>query len=350
MKSYMSKAKQPLLLVVSGLVLLGSGCKEQSIQVYQVPKEQPKPSRQMAETPAAVTPHLHWGKLPANWEELPPSTMRAASLKIVGKDGMIADVGAIPLPVMSGKELEFVNMWRSNMNLPQTTTNAIAELREDVSIAGTPGALFEMVSDDLLIDEKYKQRVVVGMVTQNGSTWFFKLTGPDELVAEEKHNFVNWLETLEIDTASHGQAAPQISQVTAPASTASGDWNVPSTWTAQPPGQMLLASFALPGGDAKVTVSSLGGDGGGLLANINRWRRQLGLPPIDDSQLGEITSPIDTADGRGTLVDIQGGNQRLLAVIVPHNGQSWFYKSMGTAEIVDRERDAFLEFAQTAKR
>ncbi len=350
----MFTAKHTLTLAASGLVVLGAGCKDQSIQVYQIPKEQLKPIRQMAETPArppATAPHLRWGDLPTNWKAKAPSNMRAASIEITGKDGLIADVGAIPLPRMAGKELEFVNMWRGGMNLPQTTTNAIAELREDVTIAGTPGALFEMVSEDLLVEKKYKQRVVVGMLTEQDSTWFFKLTGPDELVAAEKQNFVNWLETVEIDTSSHGPETPQMSQTPAPASTTSpGDWKIPSTWTAQPPRQMLLASFALPGGDAKVEVSSLGGDGGGLLANINRWRGQLGLPQASESQLSEITSPLDTVDGKGTLVDIQGNNQKLLVVIVPHNGKSWFYKSMGATDVVDRERDAFLEFAQTAKR
>ncbi len=354
MKSDILTEKLPLLLIATGMFLVGTGCKDQSIQVYQIPKEQPKAARAMAgggaSMPAAPKPHLHWGNLPANWTEAAPSSMRAASLTIQGEDGKTADVGAIPLPSMAGRELDFVNMWRGNMKLPETTTNEIAKIREDVTIAGEAGQLFDMVSDELLVDEKYKQRVVVGMFTRDDTTWFLKLTGPDDLVTAEKPNFLTWLETIEVDSGTHGQPAPQMSQVPPPASTASGDWNVPANWTAQPPGQMLLASFGLPGGDAKVTVSSLGGDGGGLLMNVNRWRRQLGLPPIDDSKLGESTSPIDTNDGKGTLVDIQGTGQRMLAVIVPHNGQSWFYKSMGAADIVDREREAFLTFAKTAKR
>lgn len=348
MKSDTFIPKNSLALATTALLLLGTGCKDQSIQVYKIPKEQPKPVQQMADAPSPSTPHLHWDELPANWTEVAPSSMRAASLKIEGPEGTVADVGAIPLPMMAGKELDFVNLWRSDLKLPQTTTNAIAENREDAMIVGVAGYIFEMVSEELVLDDKYKKRVIVGMASLDDSTWFFKLTGPDALVASEKQHFVQWLEKLQIHEGAHGESSPKMTQ--APAPSAAADWEAPAGWTPQQPGQMLLASFALPGGDAKVTVSSLGGDGGGLLANVNRWRRQLGLAPIDTPQLDGITSSIDTPDGKGTLVDIEGSSQRMLAVIIPHNGKSWFYKSMGAADIVEQERDAFVKFAQTAKR
>jgi hypothetical protein len=35
-----------------------------------------------------------------------------------------------------------------------------------------------------------------------------------------------------------------------------------------------------PDGKAEVTVSAFPGDTGGLLANLNRWRGQIGLEPV----------------------------------------------------------------------
>lgn len=347
MKSVIFHIKPLFLTGVTGLLLIGTGCKDQSIQVYTIPKETNKPAVQTASASTQTAPHLHWEELPANWSEVEASSMRAASIRIQGPDETEADVGAIPLPMMAGKELEFVNMWRSDLNLAETSTNAIADLREDASILGSPGSLFEMVSDDLLIDGKFKKRVIVGMASVDQTTWFIKLTGPDQLVASEKQNFINWLANVEVHAGSHGEPAPQMSPTTS--NPGLPQWKIPEGWMEQQPGQMLLASFALPGGNADVTVMSLGGDGGGLLPNVNRWRGQLGLPNISSSQLDDVVEPIETADGQGTLIDIQGEDQRLLAVVIPHNGRSWFYKSMGASDVVAQQRDAFVEFAQTAK-
>jgi hypothetical protein len=40
------------------------------------------------------------------------------------------------------------------------------------------------------------QRVLGAMVPHAGSTWFFKLTGPAALVADEKPAFLAFLQTL----------------------------------------------------------------------------------------------------------------------------------------------------------
>jgi len=40
---------------------------------------------------------------------------------------------------------------------------------------------------------------------------------------------------------------------------------------------------------------------------------------------------------------------RLLAVVIPRSGETWFYKLMGSAEVVQQEKDAFLKFVQSVK-
>ena len=44
---------------------------------------------------------------------------------------------------------------------------------------------------------------------------------------------------------------------------------------------MRLASFNAPYGNgiADISVTNFSGDGGGLKANVNRWRKQLGMEP-----------------------------------------------------------------------
>ncbi len=58
------------------------------------------------------------------------------------------------------------------------------------------------------------------------------------------------------------------------------NWQVPAGWQEVSGGQFLVAKFNLTGDNgatAAVNVSSSNGDGGGLAANVNRWRGQLGL-------------------------------------------------------------------------
>jgi hypothetical protein len=112
---------------------------------------------------------------------------------------------------------------------------------------------------------------------------------------------------------------------------------------------MVLASYQLPDGDGSVTVSSLSGDGGGLLANVNRWRNQIQLPPLSGDQLSEVTGEIDVSTGAATLVDLVNDDQRMLVVVVPHQGRSWFLKALGDAATISREKEAFLNFARSAQ-
>jgi hypothetical protein len=143
---------------------------------------------------------------------------------------------------------------------------------------------------------------------------------------------------------------------------ASGDfkpnWDVPSGWKEVPGGQFLVAKFLLPGGGdvpTAVNISKSPGDGGGLLANVNRWRGQLGLGPLAEADLATQTQPLDLPGGKATLADIAGQDvrtkrpARLLAAVVPRPGGTWFYKLMGDAQVVQQEKDAFLKFVQGVK-
>jgi hypothetical protein len=147
------------------------------------------------------------------------------------------------------------------------------------------------------------------------------------------------------------------------ASSASADgggkpnWTVPTGWKEGSPTQMLIAKFAVADGDAKaeVTVSAFPGDVGGLLANVNRWRRLIGLSPIEDADLPKAVTPVDAQGAKASLVDITGTDPktgkkaRLVCVVIPQATQTWFYKLIGDESVVAREKDALIKFAQSAK-
>ena len=98
-----------------------------------------------------------------------------------------------------------------------------------------------------------------------------------------------------------------------------------------------------------------GGDGGGLAANVNRWRNQLGLPNLSDPELAKAAKTIETSGGKASVVEMSGTDARtgkpaqLVGAMVTQSGQTWGYKLMGDAKVVEAQKDAFTRFVQTAK-
>jgi hypothetical protein len=111
------------------------------------------------------------------------------------------------------------------------------------------------------------------------------------------------------------------------------------------------------GASALLTVSKLSGAGGGLLMNVNRWRAdQLGLPPLDEAQLADAAKSVKVGGSDGVSVDFTGPGkppgkegQRILAVVVPRQGMTWFVKMQGPADLVGKQKAAFDKFVGSLK-
>jgi hypothetical protein len=135
-------------------------------------------------------------------------------------------------------------------------------------------------------------------------------------------------------------------------------WQVPAGWQETAAGQFLIAKFMVSGPDgaqAGVNVSMSPGDGGGLAGNVNRWRGQLGLGMLAGAELDQSTTSVDTSGGAASFVDFSGKDARtgqsarLVGAVVPQGGRTWFYKLMGNEQVVEKQKDAFTKFVQTAK-
>jgi hypothetical protein len=135
-------------------------------------------------------------------------------------------------------------------------------------------------------------------------------------------------------------------------------WKTPAGWNETPPGEMRVASFRIQGKDGKqadVSVVPLPGGAGGDLANVNRWRKQLGLSELSSDEISQSVKSLETAGGKATLVEMSGTDARsgqpaqLVAVIVRRSGQTWFYKLMGDSKVVEAQKEAFMAFVQSVK-
>lgn len=142
-----------------------------------------------------------------------------------------------------------------------------------------------------------------------------------------------------------------------PVATASGNalvWTAPSSWTAKPAGSMRKGSYAVKGdgGEADMAVTAFPGDVGGDLANLNRWRGQIGLPAVGQAEFDRDTRHLDRNGLHMTVVDIAGSGanaQRILGAMVPHQGATWFFKLSGPDALVAREKPAFLALLDSIK-
>lgn len=144
--------------------------------------------------------------------------------------------------------------------------------------------------------------------------------------------------------------------------TASGPslaWDVPAGWTSGPARPMRKATLLVPGENgapgAELAVTAFPGDVGGNLANVNRWRQQLSLPPIGQGELGSALQHIDVGALHVDLVELVGSApppaspQRVLGAIVPYSGATWFFKLSGPDSLVAREKETFLAFLRTLR-
>jgi hypothetical protein len=214
-------------------------------------------------------------------------------------------------------------------------------------------------------------RIVGAILHTDDATWYFKMMGDSALVEKNKASFIAFLKSVQFQPSPTAASSPaDISQlppshpaipgVTAEttASAEKPSWTVPSDWKEGELMQFLVARYVIQGsGDASaaVNVSQLDGDGGGLMPNINRWRQQIGLAPSEgDSQ--QPVSTLDLAGGKASLVDMTGTDMRgggkpvrLVGVVLPLNGQTWFYKLMGDPNLVAQQKDAFINFVKSAK-
>ena len=151
-----------------------------------------------------------------------------------------------------------------------------------------------------------------------------------------------------------GGQAPVTPSAVAPAA-GRPNWTVPAGWQEVSGGQFLIAKFMLAGSgnaQAAVNVSSSAGNGGGLAANVNRWRKQLGLAELADDELTKSVKSITTAVGPASLVEMAGVDARtghpaaLVGIMVLQSQQVWFYKLMGDAAVVADQTEPFVQFVR----
>lgn len=194
------------------LALLLAGCGKTDPASYRIPKEKDaelpasmtRPAA-TAPTPAAAPggplagtavppaggPGLAW-TAPAAWQPKPVGAMRKGSFTIPGDAGATADLSITTFPGAVGGELANINRWRGQVSLPPIAENDLAAAATRFTANGLPFTVVDLAG----ADPANPQRILGGMMPYQDAMWFFKLTGPDALVAQAKPAFLDFLKTV----------------------------------------------------------------------------------------------------------------------------------------------------------
>jgi hypothetical protein len=117
-------------------------------------------------------------------------------------------------------------------------------------------------------------------------------------------------------------------------------WQMPEGWSEVEPTAMRLINLRF-GEAGEAYLSFLSDGGGGVVANANRWRGQMGLEPMSESEIAALPTklffgrPAAFVDLRGTYSGMADpapkADYRLMGVLLEHGGQGIFLKVVGPA-------------------
>jgi len=272
-----------------------------------------------------------------------------------------------------GDTLANINRWRGQLKLPAVTAE---QLPAQIGALEAPAGHFSVA--DIRgepVDGKAAVRILGAWTEQSDRVWFFKMMGPEDIVEAQKDAFFGFLRSVTPGASAPGVAARIEQSAGARTEANTNDlphpgfavvptkdtgepllkWQAPADWKPKPATAVRKGSFSVgrDGAEADLSITAFPGDVGGLSANVNRWRGQVGLEPIGDSEVGRVTEGLDANGLHFTLVDFAGaqgaGQQRILAAFAPWQGGTWFFKLTGPAALVEDEKPAFVAFLRTVQ-
>lgn len=347
-----------LALPLAGL----TGCDEQDVQEIQevrqaarprarVPGETTDPVRFGQQRPAAEHDHGESAvrfDLPEGWVELTPTQMRLVHVGVEARPEIECYLSI--LPGAAGGVLANVNRWRGQMGLDPVDEASVAGL-STAKLLGRDGAFVDLEGAYRGMGGEARDgwRMAGVIAESGGMTAFLKMTGPSDDVAAELENLRAFSASLRVEETP----APAATE-TAPGSSGGVSFAAPKGWVQGAERPMRVVTFHPAGNmEAECYVATLGGDGGGLLANLNRWRSQLGAGPLSQAEVDALPKakvfgadcPVVEVEGDYTGMSGEPRHDFALlgtARLLPQ--AAIFVKLIGPRDVVAAERERFLAF------
>jgi hypothetical protein len=293
-------------------------------------------------------------QLPTGWkEEASNNAMRFATIVVPAEPKPLeVTVSALPWSGTADDLLRNVNRWRGQLQLPPVDSGHVAESTRESKAGDLPITIVDLRGH---FAGSGMAPPFAGPMTANSAQ---PASGPE---LPPGHPPIGSTSANSPSTAE--KIDPQ--QSAAPAAAAGAPtFTAPSEWQPLAAGGMRKAAFAV--GDAAhgalVTLIDFPADAGPMIAdplpNINRWRREVGLPETQQGDIEKATEKIEVDGQPATLVRAipeasQSGQSQAktatLAVMAKFGNQIWFIKLTGDRSVVAAQEANFKSFLKSLR-
>ena len=124
------------------------------------------------------------------------------------------------------------------------------------------------------------------------------------------------------------------------------EYTAPAEWNSDELRFSQVAHWKSGDGDGQADIS-VSAAGGGVEANIDRWRGQVGLTPSDTGDEFQTVTEISVDGYTALRVELNGPEKATISIIVPSGSQQWFLKLTGSTAAVQAERERFDAFVES---
>jgi len=309
---------------------------------------------------------------PEGWTQRPPTQLRAANFQVGGDPN--AECYLTILPGMGGGLVDNVNRWRNQIGLEPQSDEEIRALPKRL-LFGNEATIVELEGAySGMGDNAVEGSALIGAVlAMPEGMLFVKMTGPLELIRANRTKFDEFCDSLDLagaaghDHSTHEPGAHDDEPAPSGAASASSSpdassglaWTAPDGWTELPAKSMRVVSYKLgASGTAECYISVLGGTGGGIEMNVNRWRTQVGESELPSSEIASlptlnilgVQSPWVEAYGDFSGIGADDlSNAGILGAICVLGNQSIFVKMVGPASELREARQGFISFCESLR-
>ena len=129
-------------------------------------------------------------------------------------------------------------------------------------------------------------------------------------------------------------------------------WEKPETWIETSGHAMRLVSFNVPfsNGIGDLSMTTFEGSSGGVKANVNRWRQQIGLEPLNGSEIKQSSINKDGQLGKYEffkLVNEKNPDLAILSSIFNLETSTLFVKLTIDSKGIEETEDDFITFCKS---
>lgn len=312
--------------------------------------------------------------VPSGWTQAPSSQFRDPNFTYGPNNELECYVSVLQGP--GGGMLVNANRWRGQLGQPPYTEDEFAHLPR-ASILGREAVIVEFTGDFLPMgaaDRKPGYRLVGALLEAPMAAVFIKMTGPDQMVQDQKDNFAIFAQSLKMNapaapsdpaaTAAAPAADAAAAPTVPPATTAEASglqWKAPEGWTQSAGSSMRVVTYKFGAqSEGECYVASLPGTAGGRLENFNRWLAQMGQHPLEETEL-ELQPPVfmfgeevPMLIAQGTFTGMGGDTPKpgyiLLGALAEVDGQSVFVKLVAPEALAQENMQKFAAFCASLKK